>query len=110
MMVVGVAGSTNTGAVDDLETLAEVAQQHNMWFHVDGAYGGLYGITEAGGRTLQGMAAADSVAVDPHKSMFLSFGTGALLVRCEDDLLRACGSTAAYLQVKEGGGRVARRF
>ncbi|MCO1654495.1 aminotransferase class V-fold PLP-dependent enzyme [Pseudonocardia sp. S2-4] len=79
--VVGSAGTTNTGTVDPLPQIADLCAREDLWFHVDGAYGGAFALTERGARRLRGMERADSVVLDPHKSLFLPFGTGALLVR-----------------------------
>jgi aromatic-L-amino-acid/L-tryptophan decarboxylase len=96
--VVGAAGTTNAGAVDPLEALAEVASLAGVWFHVDAAYGGFFQLTERGRERLRGIDLADSITLDPHKSLFLPFGTGALLVRDRDDLARAFGEDADYLR------------
>jgi aromatic-L-amino-acid decarboxylase len=86
--VIGNAGTTNTGAVDDLGALADVAAKERLWFHVDGAYGGFFLLTERGRRRLAGIERADSIALDPHKGLFLPYGTGALLVRDFETLKR----------------------
>ncbi|MFP4149862.1 MAG: pyridoxal phosphate-dependent decarboxylase family protein [Nitriliruptoraceae bacterium] len=96
--VVGAAGTTNTGAVDDLAALAEVAAEHGCWFHVDAAYGGFFRLTARGRARLEGIDRADSITLDPHKSLFLPFGTGALLVRDRHHLLTAFGEEADYLR------------
>lgn len=80
-LVVATGGTFTTGAVDDIEAIASVAQRENMWLHLDAAYGGLFALTERGRKLLQGVHKCDSVTLDPHKSMFLPYGTGALLVR-----------------------------
>src|SRR5690606_22487177 len=72
-LVVGNAGTTNTGAVDPLPELAELARREGLWFHVDAAYGGFFVLTERGRRTLAGIERADSVVLDPHKSLFLPY-------------------------------------
>jgi aromatic-L-amino-acid/L-tryptophan decarboxylase len=95
--LVGNAGTTNTGAVDDLTALAEIAQREKLWFHVDGAYGGFFILTERGRRQLAGMERADSIALDPHKGLFLPYGTGALLVRNFETLKRAHALSADYM-------------
>lgn len=87
--VVGSAGTTNTGAIDDLGRLAGLARRHSLWFHVDAAYGGFFALTERGRARLAGLELADSITLDPHKSLFLPFGTGCLLVRDNDALRRA---------------------
>ena len=97
-MVVGAAGTTNTGAVDPLSEIADLAEREQLWFHVDGAYGGSFVLTERGRTRLSGIERADSVTLDPHKGFFLPYGTGALLVRDKATLERAHGGDeAAYL-------------
>jgi aromatic-L-amino-acid decarboxylase len=97
MLVAGSAGTTATGAVDDLDALADLAHRENLWFHVDGAYGALFMLTERGRAVLHGIERADSVILDPHKTLFLPFGTGAVLVRDAEALRRAHSSHADYL-------------
>jgi aromatic-L-amino-acid decarboxylase len=96
-LIAGSAGTTNTGAVDDLEGLARIARANAMWYHVDGAYGALFMLTERGRAALRGIAEADSVVLDPHKALFLPFGTGALVVRDVQTLRRAHSMHADYL-------------
>jgi aromatic-L-amino-acid decarboxylase len=95
--IVGNAGTTNTGAVDDLAALAEVADRERLWLHVDGAYGGFFVLTERGRRRMAGIERGDSIALDPHKSLFLPYGTGSLLVRDAATLRRAHALWAEYL-------------
>lgn len=99
--IVGNAGTTNTGAVDDLSALADLARKEGLWFHVDGAYGGFFALTERGRRVMAGMERADSIALDPHKGLFLPYGTGALLVRDVGALRRAHEVMADYLPEKQ---------
>jgi aromatic-L-amino-acid/L-tryptophan decarboxylase len=80
-LIVGNAGTTNTGAVDDLEALADLAAAEQLWLHLDATYGGFFTLTERGQAILKGMSRADSIALDPHKGLFLPFGNGALVVR-----------------------------
>lgn len=96
-LLVGNAGTTNTGAVDDLAALGELARRERLWFHVDAAYGGFFLLTEEGRRRMAGIDLADSIVLDPHKGLFLPYGTGALLVRDGETLRRAHGMTADYL-------------
>jgi len=96
-LLVANAGTTNTGAVDDLQACADVARDHGLWLHVDGAYGGFFVLTERGQRTLAGLERADSITLDPHKGLFLPYGTGSLLVRDGKALGRAHSVHAAYL-------------
>jgi aromatic-L-amino-acid decarboxylase len=97
LIVVAQAGSTNTGAVDDLEALADLAAREKLWLHADAAYGGFFMLTERGRQVMRGIERADSITLDPHKSLFLPFGTGCLLVRDRADLLRAHETDAAYM-------------
>jgi aromatic-L-amino-acid/L-tryptophan decarboxylase len=98
MAVIAAAGTTNTGAVDPLDALADVAAEHGCWFHVDAAYGGFFRLTDRGRARLAGIERADSITLDPHKSLFLPFGTGALLVRDRAHLEAAFGEDADYLR------------
>jgi aromatic-L-amino-acid decarboxylase len=97
-LVVPSAGTTNTGAIDPLDDVAEVARDEDLWLHVDAAYGGFFQLTERGRERFRGIERADSITVDPHKGMFLSYGTGALVVRDGDALRDAHYEGAAYLQ------------
>jgi aromatic-L-amino-acid decarboxylase len=97
-MLVGTAGTTDSGTIDDLERLADLCRAENLWFHVDGAYGGFFRLTTRGRRRLTGIDRADSIVLDPHKGLFLPFGTGVLLVRDHTTLQAAFGSEASYLQ------------
>lgn len=95
--VVASAGTTNTGAVDDLEEIAAIAKENNLWMHVDGAYGAFFTLTERGRRVMKGIEQADSISLDPHKSLFVPYGTGSLVVRDAETLRRAHSSTAHYM-------------
>jgi glutamate/tyrosine decarboxylase-like PLP-dependent enzyme len=79
--VVANAGTTNTGAVDPLPSIAEIARTYSLWFHVDAAYGGFAALTERGRRSLSGIEQADSLALDPHKWFYCPFEAGCVLVR-----------------------------
>lgn len=81
LCIIGTAGSTTTGSIDDLKQLALIAKKNSMWFHVDGAYGAFFLLTEGGKKSLQGLELSDSVVLDPHKSLSLPYGTGCLAVR-----------------------------
>jgi len=97
-LVVASAGTTNTGALDPLPAIADVCERERLWFHVDGAYGGAFVLCEEGRRLLTGMERADSIALDPHKGLFLPFGTGCLLARDGEKLRHAHSAGAHYLQ------------
>lgn len=97
-LVVSSAGTTNTGAVDPLADVQTCCEQEGLWHHVDGAYGGAFVLCDEGRRRLQGIDRADSIAFDPHKGMFLPYGTGCLLVRQGSQLRAAHDMGATYLQ------------
>lgn len=92
------AGTTNTGAIDPLDAVADVAEAEDLWMHVDGAYGGFFRLTDRGREAFHGIERSDSVTLDPHKGMFLPYGTGGLVVRDGGALRDAHFEGAAYLQ------------
>lgn len=79
--VIGTAGTTNTGAVDDLEAIAEICNRHQLWFHIDAAYGGFFLLTDHGKEKLSGFSRSDSAALDLHKALSTPYGTGCLIVK-----------------------------
>ena len=97
-LVVASAGTTNTGTVDPISELAELCELEGLWLHADGAYGGAFQLTDRGRKAFAGIERADSITLDPHKGMFLPYGTGALIVRDGDALRFAHQSHADYLQ------------
>jgi aromatic-L-amino-acid decarboxylase len=103
-LVVANVGTTNTGAVDPLPETLAVAREHGLWVHADAAYGGFFRLALEGAALLRGIEQCDSVTLDPHKGLFLPYGTGALLVRDGTALARAFRGTASYVQdvVDEG--------
>jgi glutamate/tyrosine decarboxylase-like PLP-dependent enzyme len=105
-LVVITAGSTNTGAIDPLEQLAEVAGKYDLWMHVDGAYGALFNLCPEGHAALVGIDASDTVVVDPHKTLFLPYGTGAVLARDSSVLREGFGMEADYLPQENAEGFV----
>jgi glutamate/tyrosine decarboxylase-like PLP-dependent enzyme len=88
-IVVASAGTTNTGAVDPLDALADLCAANGMWLHVDGAYGALAALTAPGRVALAGLGRADSLTLDPHKWLFQPYDVGCVLVRGKG-LLEAC--------------------
>ncbi len=98
MLVAATAGTTDTGAVDPLRACAGVAREHGAWFHVDGAYGGFFALTDRGRALFDGIELADSITVDAHKSLFLPFGVGGLLVRDTSRLVDAHEGRGAYMR------------
>jgi aromatic-L-amino-acid decarboxylase len=97
-LLVGNAGTTNTGAVDPLVELKDVADRFGLWYHVDAAYGGFFNLCEEGKKVLRGIDGSDSVVLDPHKGLFIPYGNGSLLVRDGELLRQAHVMAADYIQ------------
>jgi aromatic-L-amino-acid/L-tryptophan decarboxylase len=97
-LVVASAGTVDTGAIDPLPAIAELCRRYGAWFHVDGAYGGLFALCDEGRELLRGIEEADSVALDPHKTLFLPYGTGAALVRDGKLLQDAFSASGEYIR------------
>jgi aromatic-L-amino-acid/L-tryptophan decarboxylase len=100
-LVAATAGTTDTGAVDPLADIAGIAGRNDLWLHVDGAYGAAFVLTPQGKRVLEGLESSDSMVMDPHKGLFLPFGSGVVLVREGRHLLEANQYDASYLQDKD---------
>ncbi|HEX7964831.1 MAG TPA: pyridoxal-dependent decarboxylase [Gammaproteobacteria bacterium] len=101
--VVANAGTVNTGAVDELDAIADLCRDEKMWLHVDGAFGA-WGVLDPGSRALlKGMERADSVAFDLHKWMYLPYDVGCVLVRDRVKHKDAFAVAASYLNKLEGG-------
>jgi aromatic-L-amino-acid decarboxylase len=97
--VVATAGTTSTGAVDPLAELADVCREHDLWLHVDGAYGAPAVLCGAVG----GLEHADSLVLDPHKWLFQPYEIGCVLVRETGLLERTFGLQFAALRDTAGG-------
>ena len=107
-LVLASAGTADTGAIDPLAQIADIAERESLWYHVDAAYGGFFALLDELRPALAGMERADSLVLDPHKGMFLPYGTGAVLVRDGEALQDAHAYYASYLQdtvESEYGGR-----
>jgi glutamate/tyrosine decarboxylase-like PLP-dependent enzyme len=102
-MVVGTAGSISTGAVDPLPEIGALCRELGVWFHVDGAYGGLAAALPEAPDDLRGLNQADSVAVDPHKWLYAPLEAGCALVRDPDKLRAAFKYRPPYYQLEERG-------
>jgi len=102
-LIVGNAGTVNTGAVDPLPDLLAIARRHDLWVHADGAYGAFFRLAREGATLLPELEQCDSITLDPHKGMFLPYGTGALLLRQPEHLRNALRTEASYLQDVAGG-------
>lgn len=99
-MVVASAGTTDVGAIDPLEVIGLIANNEDLWYHIDAAYGGFFALLESCRPKLRGMELSDSVVLDPHKGLFLPYGSGAVLVK-DRRLLRQAHcyhDDAAYMQ------------
>jgi len=97
-LVIASAGTTNTGTVDPIEPIGQIAAAHDLWYHVDGAYGAFFALCPEGAELLTGMDRSDSLVLDPHKTLFLPYGVGAVVVR-RGELLRAAHTEGAdYMQ------------
>ena len=96
------AGTTNTGTVDPLEEMAEICASENLWFHIDGAYGGAAILAEKGKTLLKGIEKADSLTIDPHKWLFQPYEIGCLLVRDHKWLSKTFSEKPVYLRDIEG--------
>jgi glutamate/tyrosine decarboxylase-like PLP-dependent enzyme len=97
-LILAAAGTTDTGAVDPLDRIADIAQREQCWFHVDAAYGGYFLLTEEGRRLLKGIERSDSVVLDPHKGLFIPFGVGIALVRNATPMAATHAYTGHYMQ------------
>ena len=100
-LIVATAGATDTGAVDPLASIADIAHQYQLWLHVDGSYGAMFALCEMGKAIVRGIERSDSLSLDPHKGLFMAMGTGAVLVRNRDNLLNAFQYHAHYLEGAE---------
>jgi aromatic-L-amino-acid/L-tryptophan decarboxylase len=97
IMIIALAGTTNLGAVDDLEALSAIAKREECWLHADAAYGGGMLLSHKYPGKLKGLHLADSVTIDPHKWFYAPLDAGAILVKDHDQLTRSFGISPAYL-------------
>lgn len=100
--LIGTAGTTNTGTIDPLTELAEICKTENIWFHIDGAYGGFAILSEENRHLLRGIEKADSLTIDPHKWFYQPYELGCLLVRNHRHLKGTFTETPEYLRDIEG--------
>lgn len=92
------AGTTDTGAIDPLEAIGKITKEKNLWYHIDAAYGGFFMLSDQLKASFKGIELSDSMAIDPHKGLFLSYGVGALLIKNTKALFRTHQYTANYMQ------------
>ena len=98
-MVVATAGTTDIGSIDPLEPIADIAERHGLWMHVDAAYGGAFALCAEGKKRLRGIERSSSLILDPHKGLFLPWGSGVVLVRDGDKLHEAFShQRGSYMQ------------
>jgi len=95
--VVASAGTVNTGAVDPLESIADICKQYNLWFHVDAAYGGFAALSSRLKPLLCGIERADSIALDPHKWLFIPYEAGCVLVKNSSYMKQTFAVNAEYI-------------
>lgn len=100
--IIASAGTTNTGTVDPLEAIATICKAENIWFHIDGAYGGAAILSEKGKKQLKGIEKADSLTIDPHKWLYQPYEMGCLLVRKHKWLSATFSEKPEYLRDIEG--------
>ncbi len=92
------AGSTDLGVIDPLKSISRIARQHNCWFHIDAAYGGFFKLVKSLKHLFEGIEDSDSIVLDPHKGLFLSYGSGAVLIKNRSAAINAHKYTANYMQ------------
>jgi glutamate/tyrosine decarboxylase-like PLP-dependent enzyme len=97
-LVIGSAGTTDTGAVDPLKDMASICSENNLWFHIDAAYGGFFMLVEDQKQKFAGIEKADSITIDPHKGLFLAYGLGAVIVKDVEALKKSHYYQANYMQ------------
>ena len=97
-LIVAAAGTTNTGSVDPLLEISQIAAGHGLWFHVDGVYGAFFCLCPEGEEALSGMERSDSIVMDPHKTLFLPYGSCAVLVKDGGKLYASQNFAGAYMQ------------
>lgn len=97
MCIVAIFGTTNTGAVDDLPTLRQIADREGMWLHADAAYGGGMLLSHEWPMRDRGLELADSITIDPHKWFYAPLDAGAVLVKDQNRLTASFGMKPSYL-------------
>lgn len=104
--VVGIAGTTNTGAVDDLKAIDTIAKKYDLWYHIDAAYGGPAAKVPSVKQFFDGLDLADSVVIDPHKWMYIPFEAGCFIVKDPGKLRKTFSTIPDYLRSeKDDDGR-----
>ncbi len=97
-LLIASAGTTDVGAIDPLDALADIAETNDMWFHIDAAYGGFFVLDKEINKAYKGIERSDSITIDPHKGLFLAYGTGAILIKNVEALENSHQYSASYMQ------------
>ena len=97
-LIVASAGTTNVGAIDPISDISILAKKYQCWLHLDAAYGGFFILAEEVKEELGAMRLADSITINPHKGLFMPYGSGILLVKNADQLEASHHYTASYMQ------------
>lgn len=97
-MIIASAGTTDTGSVDPLDKIADICDQYHIWFHIDGAYGGFFNLIDRCKPLFEGIERSDSLAIDPHKGLFLPYGIGTILFKDVQAVLKSHHYRANYMK------------
>lgn len=97
-MVIASAGTTDTGSIDPLDAIADLCDQNDIWFHIDAAYGGFFNLLDQCKPLLKGIERSQSIAIDPHKGLFLPYGIGTVLFKNPQAVLQSHHYRANYMK------------
>ena len=97
-LIIASAGTTDTGAIDPLVHIADLAEKYGLWYHIDAAYGGFFILVDELRHKFEGIERADSIVIDPHKGLFLPYGLGAVLVKDKEAVYHSHVYRANYMQ------------
>ncbi|MEP7320276.1 MAG: aminotransferase class V-fold PLP-dependent enzyme [Saprospiraceae bacterium] len=97
-IIIASAGTTDTGTIDPLDKIADICEENKIWFHIDGAYGGFFNLIDVCKPLLKGIERSDSLAIDPHKGLFLPYGIGALLFKDPQAVMKSHHYRANYMK------------
>jgi glutamate/tyrosine decarboxylase-like PLP-dependent enzyme len=97
-LIIASSGTTDTGAIDPLQEIGDIAKANNLWYHIDAAYGGFFILIDAKKEAFKGIEMADSLVIDPHKGLFLPYGLGAVLVKDKASVYHSHHYRANYMQ------------
>jgi aromatic-L-amino-acid/L-tryptophan decarboxylase len=97
-LVITSAGTTDTGSIDPLSDISDLCDKYQLWHHIDAAYGGFFILSDIVKDSLRGIERSNSLVMDPHKGLFVPYGSGSVLVRDKEKLLKSHYHTANYMQ------------